>query len=226
MITLHQFEVLAHKFFSHIVTSGWIMFVNVHALKLDRLAVDKQCGDWATAWRFLVEGLDFDAAETHILWHKFLHLAVLLDAHHQFIQVWSLRRPCLNRWQLSLEANMALGIVLSHHVGIAALHHCALGVDELVCHSHILVGCAIVSHVHTEAEHACGIGIIEGRNHLIVVDLHLWLSKEIYIAFNTADAPEVLTFEERAYAVAIDFECQAVFAVLQIIVDAIAGIGL
>ena len=128
VVEFHQFEVLAHQLFGHIVAGGGIMLVYVHALEFYGLAVDEQCCHGAAAWRFLVEGLDFDAAEAHVLWHIFAHLAVLFYAHHQFIEVRRFRRPGLHFGQLGFEVRLCGGISLCHYCAAAALYHCADGI--------------------------------------------------------------------------------------------------
>ena len=128
VVEFHQFEVLAHQLFGHIVAGGGIMLVYVHALEFYGLAVDEQCCHGAATGRFLVEGLDFDAAEAHILWHIFAHLAVLLYAHHQSIEVRCFRRPGLHFGQLGFEVCLCGGICLCHYCAAAALYHCAGGI--------------------------------------------------------------------------------------------------
>ncbi len=59
--------------------------------------------------------------------------------------------------------------------------------------------------------------VVEGRHHVEVADGRLGLRTEIYVAFDAAYAPEVLTLEIRSRAPAEYLEREAVFALLHIV---------
>ena len=65
VMLLHQFEVLTHQFFSHIVTGFGIMFVDIYPFQLDRLSVDKETDVWLSVFALLVDFLDFETTETY-----------------------------------------------------------------------------------------------------------------------------------------------------------------
>ena len=103
IVQLHQFEILAHQFFCHVMSGQRIVLVDVYTLELDRLAVEQQDGVRFAVAGDLVDLFDFDAAETDVLRDYFRHLAVFLDRHQQLVKVRMVCVPSLYILQCLFE---------------------------------------------------------------------------------------------------------------------------
>ena len=77
----------------------------------------------------------------------------------------------------------------------------------------------MVLDVHCQTEDTVCISIVECGNDAIVIHSDLWLRPQIYVAFDTAYAPEILAFQIGACAPTEDFQRQDVLARLQVFVD-------
>ena len=95
IVALHQFQVLAHQFFAHVMTCQRIVFVHVHPFQFQRLSVDEQHMVVLAIGCLLINFLDFDTTETYVIRNDLSHLAVFLHRHQQFIQIRGFRGPRL-----------------------------------------------------------------------------------------------------------------------------------
>ena len=103
IVPFHQFEILAHQFFCHVMSGLRVVFVDIDTFELDRLSVEQQDGVWFAVAGDLVDLFDFDAAETDVLRDHFRHLAIFLDRHQQLVKVRMFRVPCFHIIQCLFE---------------------------------------------------------------------------------------------------------------------------
>ena len=66
IIPLHRLEILAHQFFRNVMPRLGIMLVDIHALELNRLAIEKQHVVRATVGILLLSRCHLDATETDV----------------------------------------------------------------------------------------------------------------------------------------------------------------
>ena len=95
VMLFHQFEILAHQLFSHIVTGFRVMFVNVYPFQFDRLSVDEETDVWFAVFALLVDFLDFETTETYTIRDNFSHLITFLQCDEEFVKVWMFGSPSL-----------------------------------------------------------------------------------------------------------------------------------
>ena len=95
----------------------------------------------------------------------------------------------------------------------------ARSIGQVVAHLHLLGLCMVVAQGDVETEDAVAVAVVEGRDYAEIADGCLGLAVEEDVAFNAAQAPEVLALQVRACAPAEDFQYQRVFALFHVGVD-------
>ena len=210
VMLLHQFEVLAHQLFSHVVTCFRVMFVNVHTLELDRLTIDEEADVWLAIFWLFFDFLDFETTETYLVWDNFRYFIAFLQSDEQLVEVRMFRSPSLDILNFSFEVNV---------VAINAL--VALGYDLTLCIHQFVRCCSSLwfSYIDSKAEDTVLISVVQSRLYLEVLDVSLRLWEKEYIAFDTANAPEVLTFEVSTCTPTENLQNERVLTCLQILVQ-------
>ena len=225
---LHEHHFLLHLLAGNGVAAVGIVLVAVHALHLNRLAVEVvvAAGEFELViFRFRL--LHFDLAEAHGGGERFNHLALLVfELSHEDIHLRALCAPGLHLCAgFEAHANVLLHVRQQFFEGGNGRHACnglvAFAV-KLVLVKGIVDGIILnlflvkVLHLSRNVERSVGIGGIVVGNAHDVAHLHLGLRREVDIAVDARQAEHVLAFEERGVAVAVYFDRQNILALLQI----------
>ncbi len=94
VVLLHQLEVLAHEFLGHVVAGLGVVLVDIHALELNGLAVDKEAHVWHSFLALFAVLLYLEAAEAHIVGNHLGNLSgSVFKRDEKAVEVRSLRCP-------------------------------------------------------------------------------------------------------------------------------------
>ena len=113
VVLLHDFKVLAHQLFGHIVSGFRIMFVDIHTFQFDRLSIDEETYIWFAVFALFFNFLDFKAAETNLIRNHFCHLVAFLQCDEQLVKIRMFGCPCLYIRQLGFKNLVELVALLS-----------------------------------------------------------------------------------------------------------------
>ena len=203
----HQGQVLQDLLSVGIVACRLAVFVEVDALELDGLAVHEEAADRALVTDRVI--LDFEAAEAHVEAGIFI-----ADAKNELVEIRCLGAPRADLRDAALEGGGVADRALSlEHKRILPVQQLPAEVGDVA--------------FDPETEKAVGEGLVEGGDDAEVPKRRpAGFTGEIDVAFDAADAPEVLTFEIGARAVAVNLQEEVVLAFPDIWTDVIAGKGL
>ena len=163
VVLLHQFKVLTHQLLGHIVSGGGIVLMDVHAFQLDGLSVDKHHHIGLSVASQLLDGLDFDAAETYVVRNHFGHLTLFFHRHQYFIKVGGFRCPGQYISQLLVEAYGFLLAGRHIHGLFLRSNHLALLVQQFVGKGQAGGSIAMVAQVGFQSQNTVLIGIVQRR---------------------------------------------------------------
>ena len=93
VVPLHRLEILAHQFFGNVMSRLGIMLVDIHALELDRLAIEEQHVIRPAMSIFLFGRCHLDAAETDVEGNDFDCPLAVLHGQQEFVQIRCFRAP-------------------------------------------------------------------------------------------------------------------------------------
>ena len=219
VMAFHQFEILPHQFFRDIVAGFRIVFVDIDSTELDGLSVHQQYHVILTVSGFLVDFLDFDAAESYVIRNHFGHFSVFLHGHEEFVQVRCFGSPGLYIRQLLLEVD-GTQLVRRNADGLFAFADgFSIFVYQCIGYGQIGGVGLVIFQVDGQPENTVLIGIVQGRSDTEIVDRRFGLGIQEDIAFDTAHAPEILTFQVRTCTPTENLQGQHILSWLEIIVD-------
>ena len=223
---LHDEDFFQHLFARNVVTCSWTCFVAVHTFHLDSLAVKvvvTSCQSELVV--FSGSLLYFYLAESHGGRECFYHSAFLVfQLAYKRIAVRSLSTPRLN-FIACLKSNgsclFAFFLQIAYGSCSANARHQSILVRvELVGIECIVDGISLsrfvgkVTNVGRYAERSVCVRSVVIGDSLEVAYLNLWFSGKRYAAEYTRQTEHILTFEERAVAVAVNLYSYYVFAFL------------
>ena len=223
---LHEEDFLLHLSAGNGVTGFGVVLVAVHTLHLDGLTVEVVVATCESELVFLGGCVfDFNFAEADVGGEGFDHLAFgVLQFADQGVALRFLCAPGFhggagveggrNDDALSLAAHCADGNFGGHVERRVVLSEECVGVEFIsqLISLHVLL--AQVAHLGFDFEGSAGEGFIVVGNCLEVAHLHHRFGGEGDAAEDAGEAEHVLTFEEGAVAVAIDFDSHHVLALL------------
>ena len=202
VVLLHQFEVLTHQFFGYIVAGFGIMFVDVHPFQLDGLSVDEETYVWFAIFALFIDFLDFETTETYAIRNHFCHLVAFLQRDEELVEVRMFRSPGLYVRDFGFKTHVGLVLVsLSYNLALC-IQQFIRNAGRRLC----------VLHGYSQFEDTILVGVIQSRYYLEVTDVSLRLREQEHVAFDTADAPEVLTFQISTGTPTENFQYERVLA--------------
>ncbi len=208
VVAAHDLQVAAQILLREVVARELVVLVDVHSLELDRLAVYQKYFVRASRLALFGDLRDLETAESHVERYVFGRAAAA-RVHRKAIEIGPFGRPFLGVGHRAFER----GRFSAAHRARTRQNRLARGVLKLVTH----LAFAVARGHYLQREQSVAIVVVEGRHHVEVADGRLGLRAEIYVAFDAAYAPEVLTFEIRSRAPAEYLEREAVFALLHIV---------
>ena len=224
VVLLHQFKVLAHQLFRHVVSRHLVMLVDIHTFQFQGLAVNQQHHVGLSVLRLLGYLLDFNPAEADVVRNHFRYLLPLFQCYQQLIQVRVLGSPGLHCGQVRAER---------HRLHIRSLHRTAFRrgsyslsrclVYQFILHLHGLVGRQMIAHVHRQFEDTVLVAVVQRRDHPEILHRRLGLGIDEHVTLDAAHAPKVLALQIGACAPAENLQHQRIAAILQILVYQVFG---
>ena len=221
---LHEEHFVLHLLAGYVVSRGGIVFVAVHALHLDGLAIEVVVAACQSEL-VLISGrvADFYFAEADIGGEGLNGVALLvLQFAHQGITVGSFSTPGFHfitgrkhyvRFHLTTLADFTDRC----HGGYAG-HEGVLVRIEFVfverINNAVAFGrlCGEVAYLSRDVERSLGEGVVVVGDGFDVAHLHLGFGSKGNAAEDTRQAEHVLSFEEGAIAVTVNFHCHEVFS--------------
>ena len=161
VVALHQFKVFAHQLFRYIVSGFRIVFVDVHPFQLDRLSVDEQYHIILSVGCFLVDFLDLNAAESHIIRNHLAHLSIFFHRHVQFVQVRCFRSPGSHIRQFLAERYRRKFAVFHLCRLFSRGYRLSVFIGQLVTHAQVGGRCLMILQVDLQAEDTVTITIVQ-----------------------------------------------------------------
>ena len=166
IVLLHQFEVLAHQLFGHVVAGCRVVFVDVHTFQLDRLAVDEEADVRLAVFTLFFDFLDFETTETYLIRNHFSYLITFLQCDEELVKVRMFRSPSLDIFNLSFKI-----YILSANTLAALSYYLALCVKEFIRSGSTLRFC----YVYRQLEKTVLVSIVQSRNNQEVLYVSLRL---------------------------------------------------
>ena len=206
----HELEVLQDVLPGGVVAGIGVVFMQVHALELDGLAIDQEGLHHAGCPVIpdLIGNLcNLQAAETHVEAGVFP-----VHAEHQGVELGRFGAPAAD-FRNPFHQGLHVAGELVGGIG----HGLSVLVQQLIEHLRGLCG------RHLELKQAGGQIGIQGRNHLEIEAAVPALAGEVHVPFQAGDAPEILVFQPGGLGVAVNLEHQLVLSGLERLRNAEAG---
>ena len=236
VVLLHQLNVLLHDLLAHGLAVHGVGVVAVGAAEHQRLTVD---GDGlvlavlrgAVAAPIHLSAGELDLTEAQLLGHGAqVGAAVLVEAHHQVVQVGVLRAPQLRVLHVLGQVHGLAGARINggHLGGHAVDEHGAVLVVHT--HVHLVAGSGLgglVLHGNAQVQVGVLIGLVQVGGDEVVVEVHLRGAVDVHVTEDAAVLEHVLQLEPSAVAELMYFHSQQVLAVHQVVgdVEAVGGVG-
>ncbi len=114
VVQFHEFEILPHNLFRHVVTCFWVCFVDVDSLELDGLTIHQK---QAVSTLSRLYSFNFETTETDRVGDHFPCIIPFANnRNQQFIQVGLLRHPGSHIGQGGIETDRTLAVALHAHL--------------------------------------------------------------------------------------------------------------